>query len=163
CRMLLEWFGERFEAMAADCFRRKQDFELGLALVRLNPARYSAEVAKLLPAHVPRAGLWQAQTILPALGALAVDPYADALINDEHYADAGKLVLTQIAKHGGERAKPALLKVLENSKSPMIRAAALEHLLAMKDPALHETLETAIEKGMDGEPRDAARFAVLAA
>ena len=171
CLNLLHWFGDRFEAMAADYFARQADaFQLGMKLVEMKPARYSAELAKRVPAHLASSGgLWEAHWILPHLGAAAVGPFVDLLAGDDGgnlgtvYPDAAKSVLEKIAKYGGEHAKPGLLKVLQKSNSPIVRATALEHLIKLNDPSLRETLEATIEQGMDGDARDAARFAVLAA
>ena len=104
--------------------------------------------------------------IMPHLGPLAVGAFVDHLTGDEQnaiYIDSAKLVLENIAKYGGDQAKPGLLTVLDKCEAPSIRAAALGHLVGLKDRSLRETLEAAIEKGMTGDARDAARFAVLAA
>jgi hypothetical protein len=144
CLHLLQWFGDRFETRAARCFFELEDgFGLGMQLVKIDPNRYAAELAKRLPAHLAHQGLWSVNWVLPNLGAMAVRPFVDRLTGDEQntiYNDAAKVVLEHIAKHGGDQAKPGLLKVLEKSESAAIRAAALGHLVEIKDPALRETL-----------------------
>ena len=136
-----------------------------MKLVEINAERYKAELVKHLPAYLANRDPWATSRVLPFLGPLAVGPFADVLCNADRpvYIDTAKDILQQIAKHGGDQAKPGLLSVMDKAPSPIIRAAALEHLIKLNDPSLAETLESAIEQGMAGDARDAARFAVLAA
>ena len=167
CLMLLQWFGERFEPMAADCFfRHANAFELGMKLAEFHADRYAAELTRRLPAHLASKGVWDAGRVLPCLGSQAVGAFVEHLTrgaDDAVYVDAAKFALEHIAGCGGDPAKEGLLAVLEKAASPAVRAAALEHLVVLDEPALAQRLESAIETGMTADARDAARFAVLAA
>src|SRR6185437_2306082 len=164
CIMLLDLFGDRFESAAAECFRNSPEaFDLGEKLVELNPQRYGPELAERVPKYLSRHGVWNVNWILPHLGEIAVEPFVKVMTADnQDRIDKvnGRVVIENIAKHGGAAAKAALLEVMNHSPQPAIRAAALEQLIAIKDPGLQATLEDAIEKGMTGDARDAVRFAV---
>jgi hypothetical protein len=157
---------ERFEDIAADLFRRKDvdvnsRLETGRLLIERNAAKYTAEVAEVAKRSLESSYGYDVSWLVPALGPAIVEEVARHAVN--WYPGAQREVVDLIAKHGGDKAGPALLHIVNSDAAPPgMRGAALERVVELKDASLAKAIEQAIEAGLGGDARTAAKFAPAA-
>jgi hypothetical protein len=165
-QVLLATDPERFEDLAAGVFRRKDEdvnsrLEIGRLLIERNAAKYTAEVAEVAKGSLESSYGYDVSWMVPALGPAIVEEVARHAVN--WYPGAQREVVDLIAKHGGDRAGPALLHIVNSDAAPpAMRGAALERVVELKDSSLAARVEQAIEAGLGGDARTAAKFAPAA-
>jgi hypothetical protein len=163
---LLEVAPDRFEHVAVQMLRRADEdvnsrLELGRLLIERDAAKYTDEVAQIAKASLASSYGYDVSWLIPALGPAIVEEIARHAVS--WYPGTQREVVDLIAKHGGAKAGAALLHIVNSDAAPpAMRAAALERAVELKDPSLAKAIEQAIEAGLGGDARTAAKFAPAA-
>ena len=163
---LLQVAPDRFEHVAAEMLRQKSydvnsRLEIGRMLIERDAAKYTNEVAEIARGSLESSYGYDVSWLVPALGPAIVEEVARHAVT--WYPGTQREVVDLIAKHGGDKAGPALLHIVNSDAAPpAMRGAALERVVELKNPSLTKQIEQAIEAGLGGDARTAAKFAPAA-